>query len=682
MFMSSQVDLCREPFSSKCKAGDDFAMRSRLAQQPVPVGQYSQGYAAGPCAGYPGLGAGNYGASQAGRSVTPGRHVQQLGMAPVPTAPRLSPAGWSSPAPPGPQPHSARRGSFGTTTPIQGVSVFPSGSSLGSNPNNMGGTSVTFVPPAGGSIGFGGSAGSLVFSQQQGTPRQPDNDKTGAHVHFNNGGHNQHVPSSGRTQTRTASPAPGTRSRAARRSTIRRASDLGELKSLYEKFDRDRSGSISLLEFAHTLKQDSKMANIIVPGLEIHQVMYNYETFDAVSAAFNEISGGKARISFAHFTEHFRQGVPKSPYADAELRVMFDSIDAGGQGVVSKLQLLSSVQHNPEVSDFVLPGMSNRGALEDAQVFDAVSSLFDAIAGGKKRFDFTDFAIYFSKVKLTPPSLLKVNRTQRRILIIGPGFGRELNPRQSAMIIQAGYQVRWCSNLPNPEQPGFNMMQFLPQIKAAIDEFQPELVAAASKGGAYLTALWQTSCWVGPSLILNAHPTARRLPEKTRIVLASGSNDEVYVGRSRTELEQLISTGSRNHCFLYYTANSGQLPSGHFGRMGDMHNMESLVMYACLPRLIDAPLADESPEMHMVRSWLDRLSDERIDAEAWLGHSLDEIRRFWASAGRRGKDQRKLFPVQFGSQEFQAVESMFKAAPKELPAYCPDNYEAWENRDL
>jgi len=226
------------------------------------------------------------------------------------------------------------------------------------------------------------------------------------------------------------------------------------------------------------------------------------------------------------------------------------------------------------------------------------------------------------------------------------------------------------------------MIQFLPQVKAAIDEFEPDLVVAASKGGAYLSGLWQTGSWQGPSLMLNAHPTVRKLPGKTRIVLASGSNDEVYVGRSRTELEQIISTGSRNHCFLYYTANSGQLPSGHYGRMGDMHNMESLIMYDCLPRLIDAALSDEAPEMHMIRSWRERLSDERAEAEAWLGYSPDELRRFWASAGRRGKDQRKLFPVQFGSQEFQAVESMFKSAPKELPAYCPDNYEAWEYRDI
>lgn len=94
-------------------------------------------------------------------------------------------------------------------------------------------------------------------------------------------------------------------------------------------------------------------------------------------------------------------------------------------------------------------------------------------------------------------------------------------------------QVRWVYNLPNPETPFFPIAQFLPVpwsvvaevcgrhhvvfsgsvtpqlvrdaevLKQAIDEFEPDLLICASKGGAYATGLWKAGLWDGPTLLIN-----------------------------------------------------------------------------------------------------------------------------------------------------------------------------------
>merc|ERR1712008_359468 len=43
----------------------------------------------------------------------------------------------------------------------------------------------------------------------------------------------------------------------------------------------------------------------------------------------------------------------------------------------------------------------------------------------------------------------------------------------------------------------------------------------------------QTGMWVGPTLLLNAHPTCTRLPPNTSVVIAHGANDEVSSGQER-----------------------------------------------------------------------------------------------------------------------------------------------------
>mmetsp|Transcript_104543 Transcript_104543/g.326014 ORF Transcript_104543/g.326014 Transcript_104543/m.326014 type:complete len:524 (+) Transcript_104543:3-1574(+) len=353
-------------------------------------------------------------------------------------------------------------------------------------------------------------------------------------------------------------------------------------------------------------------------------------------------------------------------------------MDADKSGYVSKLELVDAVRKHRRVADFVLPHVNCNQALGDEAVFDAVSSIFEAIAGGKRRFDFADFERYFGKVACTEPRpRAPINRAAVKIFIIGPGFGLQLNPRQGASIVQAGFQVRWCHDVPNPEQPNFPVLPYLEQIKAQMDEFQPDVVAAASKGGAYVTGLWRVGYWRGATLLLNAHPTCNQIPGGVNLVLAHGSNDEVY-SVPRADLEALVSQGEENRCFLYYTANSGQLPSGQLSRLGDRHNMESLLQHDLLPRLIDSLLSPEGPEVHMVRTWRDRLSEERLESECWLGYTPERLRRHWSSHHRKGLDDCKLFDVPFNSEEFHRVAAIFRAAPREPPAYMLSPQAVWD----
>ncbi|CAK9073973.1 Hypothetical protein SCF082_LOCUS36099 [Durusdinium trenchii] len=233
------------------------------------------------------------------------------------------------------------------------------------------------------------------------------------------------------------------------------------------------------------------------------------------------------------------------------------------------------------------------------------------------------------------------------------------------MITDAGYQVKFFHGIPNPEKRDFDVTPYLDQIKEGIDAFEPHVVAAASKGGIYLLGLWEEGFWRGPSLLLNGHPRCKELPEGVPVVVAHGSNDEVYP-TPREQLEKLIATGTENMCFLYHTADSGRLPTQHLTRKGDKHNMESLLVRDTLPRLVDATLDPAGPEAHMIRTWRERISEERSEAEAWLGHKPEALRKRWES---KGMDEQKLYQVTRGSEEWAIIETMFWAEPKETPVY-------------
>lgn len=266
------------------------------------------------------------------------------------------------------------------------------------------------------------------------------------------------------------------------------------------------------------------------------------------------------------------------------------------------------------------------------------------------------------------------DRGDRRVLIIEPGFGQE--SRQGLLVDKAGFQVQWCSGLPYPEHLSFQVAPYLGQIVADIEQFEPDVVVCASAGGAYMLGLWQAGYWSGPTLMINAHPCCRRLPEGMPIVLAHGSNDESYQV-SRRDLEALMATGTRNQCFLYYTTNSGQVTPGVFTREGDRHSMKSLLLRGCLPRLMDSLFCREGPGVHMQRTWQERLSEGRVEAERWLGSTPQELKRHRESFSRRGRDDETLFEVAADSEEFEQVTTVVKEMPREKPAYLLYSTEDW-----
>jgi len=448
--------------------------------------------------------------------------------------------------------------------------------------------------------------------------------------------------------------------------------------AICERIDADKNGSISKLELIAAVHRDTEVADLILPGRDSSLLMRDEQSFDDVDAIFDAIAGGKQRIRYDDFVMHFRGGPTQHISNAGELRSLYDLIDADGNGCISKLELVAAVQHQAAVAALVLPGIDGRNVMSDEPTFDAVGSIFEAIACGKRRIGFVDFEAYFRKdAPASPRPHPLLDRTGTRVFIVGPGFGQQLNPLQGALVEQAGFQVHWFFNLPNPELPNFVISPHLEMMRLEIEAFRPDVVVAASKGGIYVVGLLDSGYWRGPTVLINAHPSCKCLPEGVPVVLAHGSNDEVYP-TSRADLECLMATGSANKCFLYYTANSGQLTSGQRSRYGDRHNMESLLHHDCLPRLIDATLCPEGPEVHMVRTWRERLSEERLDAEAWLGYSPERLRRHWASPNHRGLDDRKLFEVPRGSEEFHQVSSVFHAVPKEPPAYLLSPQAAWD----
>jgi hypothetical protein len=258
-----------------------------------------------------------------------------------------------------------------------------------------------------------------------------------------------------------------------------------------------------------------------------------------------------------------------------------------------------------------------------------------------------------------------IKRNRHRVLIISPGFGQKLNPRQCKLVQQSGFVIEWV-DLPNPETPSFAFHQHLGKLKSAIDRFQPDLLAGASKGGHYITALWNCGLWRKPTLLLNAHPSLKELPKNVLIVVAHGLNDDLYP-RARADLEELISTGSPNMCFLYTAGDSGKV-GGACTRKGDGHNMDSLLVQDCLPRLMDAALSS-APEMYMLWSWREKLGQQRIEAEKWLGYSPASLRRFWLSGQHCGPHSENLCEVPHGCEEFLNVCKVFLASPKEQAFY-------------
>lgn len=450
-----------------------------------------------------------------------------------------------------------------------------------------------------------------------------------------------------------------------------------ETKRIYRLIDPNGNGYISKLQLIAAVKKHKEVQDFIFPGSD---PMSEEDVFEATDSVFDAIASGRQRVKFSEFSTHFRKAKREKTHKTLHMLAIFQMIDTERKGSIAKSQLIAAIERNPDVAGFVLPGIDCRGLMHNERAFEALNRVFENIAGGKRRIEKADWQNYFTKVapKL-PVSRTMVERSSTRVFVIGPGFGLQINPRQGAMIVNAGYQIYWCHSVPNPELPNFPAQPYLDQIKSEIDQFQPDVVACASKGGVYLVGLWEAGYWRGPSLLLNAHPTCKRLPKDVSVVLAQGGNDEVYP-TSRADLEALMATGSENRCFLYYCANSGFLPTGQLTRIGDRHNMESILSHDLLPRLVDATLCDDGPEVHVVRSWRDRLGDDRLYAESWLGYTLDSLRKRWTSP--RGLDAQKLFEVAPGSEEFNHVVTVFKSAPKEPPVYVLSPQAVWERTQV
>lgn len=292
------------------------------------------------------------------------------------------------------------------------------------------------------------------------------------------------------------------------------------------------------------------------------------------------------------------------------------------------------------------------------------------------------------------PEEIPEGRENQRILIIGAGFGEQMNPAQLKTITDAGFQVLMLRGLPNPEGVAdFKLVeQYIPNIQKDIEAFRPHCIASASKGVAYIVALWQRRIWRGPSLVINKHPTLLTLPKDVRVVLCQGSRDETYP-TPREALEKLMLSGTPNHCLLYWTGDSGQIRPGTFTRYGDQHNMASLLAYETLPRLLDAAMAI-NPELSLMRSWRNFLTPERREAERFLGYEPGRgegssgLRRFWKSSEQGGMDEQILFELrpddedELTRQEYAALSAMFYAQPTVPRAYHDMNPGMWQNVEI
>merc|ERR550537_428994 len=133
----------------------------------------------------------------------------------------------------------------------------------------------------------------------------------------------------------------------------------------------------------------------------------------------------------------------------------------------------------------------------------------------------------------------------------------------------------------------------------------------------------------------------------------------------REDLEELACTAPPLACFLYLSTCGMSVRPGKpvgYTRLGDGHAApESLCKDDCLPRLMDAVMTGR-PEDAFHVSWADRVPQERRDGEAFLGYDPQGLRRFWNGDGDPS-GVGHLFPVEPSSDEFYAVEEIFRSNP-------------------
>merc|ERR1719401_29521 len=86
--------------------------------------------------------------------------------------------------------------------------------------------------------------------------------------------------------------------------------------------------------------------------------------------------------------------------------------------------------------------------------------------------------------------------------------------------------------------------------------------------------------------------------------------------------------------------------------------------------------------MYMMWSWREKLGQQRIEAEKWLGYSPQDLRRFWVSAQHRCLDNQIIHEVPYGCEEFQKVAAVFLDSPKEQAYYRGISDAAWKNTGI
>merc|ERR1719188_699927 len=251
-------------------------------------------------------------------------------------------------------------------------------------------------------------------------------------------------------------------------------------------------------------------------------------------------------------------------------------------------------------------------------------------------------------------TLVQRERSSLRVFILDPGSAYQAS--NGSTVVKAGFQVHWCTRFPPIEPNAPFPWQLVPELKAEIDNVQPHVLLAVSKAAVYAFGLWQAGCWHGPTVLVNPHPVCKQLPAGMPIVLAHGGIDETFK-IPRSDLERLVYGGAQqNRSLLYYVG-----PTLHLGL--------TLGKYDCLGRLVDAAVCPDGPETYLLRSWRERKAPERMEAERFLGCTLEQLRRRWTSPGQRGRDVRKLFDVPADSEEFKQVEGAFLWHPREAPSY-------------
>jgi Ca2+-binding EF-hand superfamily protein len=105
----------------------------------------------------------------------------------------------------------------------------------------------------------------------------------------------------------------------------------------------------------------------------------------------------------------------------ARLRSTCSSIDTDANGWISKLQLVQSMQRDPEVAELVLPGVDSAGLLSNEASFDVLDATFAEMAGGRSRVRLSELVAYLRAAR-RPSQVCELRRLFDVVDADGFGF--------------------------------------------------------------------------------------------------------------------------------------------------------------------------------------------------------------------------------------------------------------------